>query len=817
MTQKYQVKVSMKQAAIVETGIVLKQGDFGMQLEIEVLDFDATGTTPQIVFRKAMGAVESTTITVSSNKYTYTFKGTELDTPGKVFCDLKLKNSTTQRISTASFMFKVVADTLDGLTEESNSYSDTIAQIVNGFDDKIDSTALATKKSNIVSNTTKVYFPIKKGSSVLFETIGGENFTTTQINLYGKDGNYITYYGLINHGNRRLITMSTSEDAYYWSLLGGTYQDISITNLNSDEMTSEINNAVLDFTMPLEWEMGAIVGGNNQASRDYIRTKDYFYLPVGRIITFEAQTVGYDYGVYYYGKNKVYDSTGSFNITTTASGTDISKTIEKEGYYRIRAKQNPTANMSKIGANPVTWVKIQPIVGEAIPEAVSKFTRINLELGAIVGGADRSSDVYVRTKYFWLNAGESIKVYPASADIYFCYYYYGENQIYISGSSEFTVSNTGAVEKTVANSGYYRLRLRYKNTATISDITDFNVDIPITSIDQRFANSISTNLFDYINGGQLPTAWKNAINDVQEAQGTNFSFAIQTDTHFALISKTSSGGGSYPANDDNYLTCLKQFTQYVGFDFVANLGDLIRGYQFDTQDEMRTAMTEAMHRYTDGICCPFMIAVGNHEDDMLWTHDSTSGTGHDLISETIQPPEQYSKLFMPANNSAAGRLINPEKAIYYYMDFKNVRVIVLNTRDLPYEQISPSDVWIEHHAISQEQVSWFTNTALNTDKQVIVMCHVPLLETLSEHIPDNASSIISAMTAFINNGGTIIGVMCGHTHRQDSAISDNINHIVFANGGDFAEIVNVDTDNKTISTKMVGNYGTKTDRSFTYT
>lgn len=143
MTQKYQVKVSMKQAAIVETGIVLKQGDFGMQIEIEVLDFDATGTTPQIVFRKAMGAVESTTITVSGNKYTYTFKGTELDTPGKVFCDLKLKNSTTQRISTASFMFKVVADTMDGLTEEASSYSDTIEQIIDGYETSMDEVKIA--------------------------------------------------------------------------------------------------------------------------------------------------------------------------------------------------------------------------------------------------------------------------------------------------------------------------------------------------------------------------------------------------------------------------------------------------------------------------------------------------------------------------------------------------------------------------------------------------------------------------------------------------------------------------------------------------
>lgn len=152
MTQKYQVKVSMKQAAIVETGIVLKQGDFGMQLEIEVLDFDATGTTPQIVFRKAMGAVESTTITVSGNKYTYTFVGTELDTPGKCFCDLKLKNSTTQRISTASFMFKVVADTLDGLAEESSSYSDTIAQIVGGFDGDIADSKSAANMGSLAAS-----------------------------------------------------------------------------------------------------------------------------------------------------------------------------------------------------------------------------------------------------------------------------------------------------------------------------------------------------------------------------------------------------------------------------------------------------------------------------------------------------------------------------------------------------------------------------------------------------------------------------------------------------------------------------------------
>ena len=135
MNQKYHVQVSMNQAAIVKTGLVWKQGDFGFQVEIEVLDFDTSGTTPQIVFRKSAGAVESGDVSVVGNVYTYTFKGTELDVPGFGVCDLKLKNSTTQRISTASFMYDCIADTLDGLNEHANSYSDTIGQIWQSLQD----------------------------------------------------------------------------------------------------------------------------------------------------------------------------------------------------------------------------------------------------------------------------------------------------------------------------------------------------------------------------------------------------------------------------------------------------------------------------------------------------------------------------------------------------------------------------------------------------------------------------------------------------------------------------------------------------------
>ena len=148
MNQTYHVQLSMNQSATVRTGLVFKQGDFGFDIAIEIKDFDNTGTTPQIVFRKSQGAVESTDITVSNNTYTYTIKGNELDVPGVGICDIKLKNTTTQRISTASFEFEVIADTLDGLNEHANSYSDTIGQIwetLQDFSEDSEAWAVGTK------------------------------------------------------------------------------------------------------------------------------------------------------------------------------------------------------------------------------------------------------------------------------------------------------------------------------------------------------------------------------------------------------------------------------------------------------------------------------------------------------------------------------------------------------------------------------------------------------------------------------------------------------------------------------------------------
>lgn len=149
MTQEYKIQVSMSQSHIVDSGFVFKQGDFGFNVTIEVLDFDTTGATPKIIWRKSQGAVEGNSFTRAGNIFTYTMQGTELDTPGPGVCDLKLYDSTTKRISTASFKYMVEADTMDGLNDEAHSYSDTIAQIaeqIMGYGEDSEAWAIGTKE-----------------------------------------------------------------------------------------------------------------------------------------------------------------------------------------------------------------------------------------------------------------------------------------------------------------------------------------------------------------------------------------------------------------------------------------------------------------------------------------------------------------------------------------------------------------------------------------------------------------------------------------------------------------------------------------------
>ena len=193
--------------------------------------------------------------------------------------------------------------------------------------------------------------------------------------------------------------------------------------------------------------------------------------------------------------------------------------------------------------------------------------------------------------------------------------------------------------------------------------------------------------------------------------------------------------------------------------------------------------------------CPVLFAVGNHDSNYLYANANN-------VPE-IANDEIYARLVKkglrtsPKSKSELGQL-------YYYTDFDNVRVITLNTGD---------STSANSFVVSEDQITWFTTEALNTDKSVLVLSHVPLVDEFSTNYSSSYASIVSALQTFKNNGGIVIACIAGHTHSQDSATKDGILYVTCTRttaNSNTAEIFIVDLTNKTISTLGLGSAESRT-------
>lgn len=320
--------------------------------------------------------------------------------------------------------------------------------------------------------------------------------------------------------------------------------------------------------------------------------------------------------------------------------------------------------------------------------------------------------------------------------------------------------------------------------------------------------------------------WNNYnLETLQRMQGNKFTIGIQTDTHYWQ-----------PDHSTDYITPLKNLTKQLYFDFITNMGDIPRGWGSDTETPAYTlaAENEAIRRYTDYVEAPVLIARGNHDNGM-YHH----GSGHpQTMDSTISKADLY-ECQIGAIKKTTTIVESGTGDFYYYKDFSECRVIVLDTNDYPFVAISDYDVHGNHHTISETQINWFTNVALNTDKPVLIISHCILTNAVDSRflvpeedkgymddnprLPYRAEAILSALNTFKTNGGDVVACLAGHIHKQASAKVNGINHIAFANSGYFAEIAFIDFDNRKIAIKVVGNntdstLNTKTlvDRMFTF-
>ena len=126
---EYNIRLNPNCATAVHTGLKFKAGDKGITFKITVDELDTAGTTAKIVFLRANGTSVEKDITEADGVFNYKTLGNEFAIPGKTVADVKFY-AADDRVSTASFVFDVCGDTMDGLGAGTGGYSDRLEQLV---------------------------------------------------------------------------------------------------------------------------------------------------------------------------------------------------------------------------------------------------------------------------------------------------------------------------------------------------------------------------------------------------------------------------------------------------------------------------------------------------------------------------------------------------------------------------------------------------------------------------------------------------------------------------------------------------------------
>ena len=296
-------------------------------------------------------------------------------------------------------------------------------------------------------------------------------------------------------------------------------------------------------------------------------------------------------------------------------------------------------------------------------------------------------------------------------------------------------------------------------------------------------------------GHYIPENWQNGLHEIQTNPTSDFTFAVQSDTHFSVNS------GESEANN------LKALSHFIPLSFYANLGDYIKGYFRNeigkienTPDKTMKSLKEITCRYLDDANCPVLITMGNHDTNMLWCKNYGSA------DQQLTKEDHYREVFSKVKTHNGDIMTTDGESNYYYVDFPddNIRVIMLNCADGNYVNQYDSTAMF-----GERQVEWFKNEALNTDAYVVVANHVPLIKEFPGNDGSaviNGDTIREAVEEFIQNGGKFTLYLNGHTHNQAEMTDENGRlHISFQNGGHFAEVVRLNVEKRTLETVALGN------------
>ena len=316
---------------------------------------------------------------------------------------------------------------------------------------------------------------------------------------------------------------------------------------------------------------------------------------------------------------------------------------------------------------------------------------------------------------------------------------------------------------------------------------------------------------------------------VQESYINGDSFVYITDMHVA-------------ENRMNSPKLIGHLLKNLGIDKVFFGGDLVTAY--GTKEEMFEMAYEGMNGLYSNVIpngAKLYSMRGNHDLTIKLSAEATTGY-------TATRPETYNMLMRRQRDYFESVADN----LYYYTDNvkQKIRYICLDTCELGREAEGTTNSWGVAYGVSQAQMDWLVNTALNiteTGWTVLVFGHISITPSIPSYSStlDGINEIMKAIknktaVSYTGNGLTInkdfssflpevVGYICGHNHKDRSVTENGVLYVSTTCDAYYAddaiprtvgtiaegafEIANLDTASKYLYLTRVG---AGTSRFFTY-
>lgn len=271
MTSAYSINLNFNNTIPVKTDFTFKQGDKGITLNLATTGLDPAGTTAHIVFKRSNGtSVEAELTGQTGPNYSYTTLGNEFEIPGVVVADLKLYNGDTQRVSTASFIFLVTGDTMDGVGGGTGGYSDQLEELSQEFSDTLEEYKDAFGDVGAVNprgayDSTADYNVLDlvsyQGSSYLCRTACKNKVptNTTYWQVFASGAQGVDYGDLTGKPSINNVTLSGNKTTADLGLFSGNYNDLTnkpTIPSNFDDLADVDMTGVTDGQVPT-WDATA--------------------------------------------------------------------------------------------------------------------------------------------------------------------------------------------------------------------------------------------------------------------------------------------------------------------------------------------------------------------------------------------------------------------------------------------------------------------------------------------------------------------------------------------------------------------------------